>query len=430
VNWALLQTGLKKEEILIAGTGSMYPTFPKSEAGDDIQKAHETVAWPRMRTYPQGINIFGFNLFNYSLQRGDIVEFTNEKTNQITKEKYGEEAGFVKRLIGLPGDIVEIRDGFVFINNKRLDEPYTAKPRSTYGGDFISDCRVMEVPDNQVFVLGDNRKASFDSRFELGFVPKQDIHYVLPFSEQQDLKTNYRDTTLDSSLAQKITLNGVDFVALLNQKRQEKNIKPIKYNTLLSNSAKIRGFNMIKYDDFSTEASRSGVSLQNAMRQAGYRNIINAELFVRGYFEASELLENLLTFPEPQSILFSEEYQDIGVEAVLGEISGCPVQVVVLHFGGYKPPSYTEKEKNSWREMIENIEEVLPSWKKLKGIENVDQEKLDKLINLMETRLSNAKQILSRLDSNQWLNEKEEQMVSEDETLAKQSVTLIEELNK
>lgn len=73
----------------------------------------------------------------------------------------------IKRVIGLPGDLVEIRDGAVFINDERLNEPYL--DQVTQG--WMPPTR---VPEECVFVLGDNRRSSNDSRY-FGVVPFEKI---------------------------------------------------------------------------------------------------------------------------------------------------------------------------------------------------------------------------------------------------------------
>lgn len=430
IHLLLQRFGLEKEEVLISGTGSMYPTFPKGEGDDDIQRSTEVVAWPKMRRYPTGITVLGRTLFSHTLSYGDIVEFENNKTRELSKEKYNREAGFVKRIVALPGDAIELRDGFFYRNGQRMDEPYTAKPRSTYGGEYLADCKKLTVPANTVFMMGDNRKASMDSRYSLGMVEMNDIHYVLPVLEQEEYKKNWRNTSADSALAHTATLDPVRFISLLNQKRAQKNQKALVYKSLLSSSAKFRGEEMIASKDIARESTAGGQSLRRAIERSGYRNIVYAELFTRGFYEADELLENLLTFGDSSTLLYTNEYQDFGVSAVLGEVDGCPVQLVVVHFGGYQPPVYTDQEKEGWSRLLKNMDDVLPSWELLQGNEAIDQQKLTRLLEILHRRRQTALAVVARMQSVQWLSEAEKRMVEEDKALSEEAQRIVEELSR
>lgn len=96
-------------------------------------------------------------------QRGDVVLFD---------PPFEEEYYYVKRVIGLPGDTVTIRNGLVYINDATtpLDEPYLAEtPRGNFGP--------YQVPEDCYFVLGDNRNHSNDSRYwTTTYVPRENIY--------------------------------------------------------------------------------------------------------------------------------------------------------------------------------------------------------------------------------------------------------------
>ncbi len=101
-----------------------------------------------------------------TLKRGEVIVF---------KAPINQEKDFIKRIIGLPGETVSLKDGGVFVNRKKLDETsYLPSDFKTYGGAFLAEGAEVIVPDNNYFVLGDNRNFSSDSR-EWGFVSKDKI---------------------------------------------------------------------------------------------------------------------------------------------------------------------------------------------------------------------------------------------------------------
>jgi len=115
--------------------------------------------------------------------RGDVIVFENPNPGELPDRSgvssvlhwLGEGIGlaqpenedFIKRVIGLPGETIEIKENVVYIDGEPLDEPYlTEEARSSNG-----DLEPTTVPDGEVFVMGDNRGNSADSRYGLGTVP-------------------------------------------------------------------------------------------------------------------------------------------------------------------------------------------------------------------------------------------------------------------
>jgi len=108
------------------------------------------------------------------IKRGDIVVF------KYPKEP---ERDFIKRVIGLPGETLELRDKKVSINGQALDEPYvhfleppgtSSEFREVTSYDVRERYGPVTVPPNQYFVMGDNRDNSQDSRY-WGFLPRDYI---------------------------------------------------------------------------------------------------------------------------------------------------------------------------------------------------------------------------------------------------------------
>ncbi|MCI6283944.1 signal peptidase I [Selenomonas sp.] len=114
---------------------------------------------PSMRPTLQSQERLVVNKFIYSLrapEKGEILVF---------KYPRDQSRDFIKRVIATPGDTIEIKDGRVYVNDQMQSEDYILeKTRSEYPK--------ATVPDGTVFVMGDNRNNSEDSRFaDVGFVP-------------------------------------------------------------------------------------------------------------------------------------------------------------------------------------------------------------------------------------------------------------------
>lgn len=129
---------------------SMYPTL---QVGDRII-----------------VNKLSYDL--HGIHRGDIVVFARPS---LEDQEY---ADLVKRVIGLPGETISSKGGHVYINGKRLDEPWLPPGTDSYTGALPGDAHPefdlpgpVKIPAGEYYVMGDNRTDSEDSRF-FGPIPK------------------------------------------------------------------------------------------------------------------------------------------------------------------------------------------------------------------------------------------------------------------
>ena len=107
------------------------------------------------------VNKYEYKLSPNNIHRGDLIVFHYPKN---PRESY------IKRVVGLPGDKVEMRDGVVYVNSEELNEPYVLP--GYRGHDYM---QAEVVPPDDYFVLGDHRDSSSDSR-SWGFVDRPKIY--------------------------------------------------------------------------------------------------------------------------------------------------------------------------------------------------------------------------------------------------------------
>lgn len=121
-----------------------------------VMTPHEVVGNSMHPTYKNGEYLMA-NKVTYQIkepQRGDVIIF-----------KYSDTQDFIKRIVGLPGDTVMLKDGQLYINDILLNESnYLNNTIYTNGGDFLKEGESKVIPEGHYFVCGDNRPHSSDSR--------------------------------------------------------------------------------------------------------------------------------------------------------------------------------------------------------------------------------------------------------------------------
>jgi signal peptidase I len=411
--WVFLQWGgVMRMEVPVTGA-SMLPTF--DEEG--------YVAFYKTQTIEQ---------LKPTFTRGDVVVFQNQRTEQEFQRQEKLRGGFVKRIIGMPGDVVVIRDGFVYVNGEMIDEPYTLQPRSTFGGDRIPDCNAVTVPPGKLLVMGDNRKVSMDSR-EIGFIDQEDVEFYLPFEEQQnDVAQRWRDTSTDKDHAQLTEFDQERYVTLLNEKRTEAGLQPLTYQPRLNETARKRAEVMLQYNDLSFEATRSGYTMKQAMEEIGYWNAVYGEVPTLGYYNEQELFDSFFEYESSRQFFLEPEYNEIGISTFVGDLNGCPVQIVVQHVAGYKPPNYNQQDITSWRNARSRLQQVQSGWRDLQqsgDFYEENKQQIDRINEVIALRIDRMNQIITRMEANQWLTAEEERYVQEDTALFEEQDSLANQIN-
>ncbi|MFD2043931.1 signal peptidase I [Ornithinibacillus salinisoli] len=141
-------------------------------------------------------------LFATSIVEGDSMDPTLENGERVIFNKIvyfiGEPArgdiiiiqrpqkNYVKRVIGLPGETIEIKDHKLFINDEQYEQTFITEEAINHTGNFGP----IEIPEDSYFVMGDHRAISKDSRNGLGFITEDEIIgrselVIFPFSEME-----------------------------------------------------------------------------------------------------------------------------------------------------------------------------------------------------------------------------------------------------
>jgi signal peptidase I len=176
-------------------SGSMEPTLL---IGDHIL-VNKIIYGLRMPDSIFGIEIPGLPLGRYlfnlaPVHRGDVVVFVFPPDR--TKD-------FIKRVVGVAGDTIQVKDGVVWLNGQKMDDPHAhmeaaaqdrspVSPRDNFGP--------VTVPAGKLFMMGDNRDRSYDSRF-WGFVDHNDVEgratlIYLPWNEEKAEGASWADMLL------------------------------------------------------------------------------------------------------------------------------------------------------------------------------------------------------------------------------------------
>jgi len=113
-------------------------------------------------------------------------------------------------------------------------------------------------------------------------------------------------------------------------------------------------------------------------------------------------------------------------------LNGCPAQILVQHFAGYVPPNYNVSDIESWEQSLVRLREILPNWENIRKSPHLYQDHPDKserIIQLIQTRISRIAAITTRMRANQWLTNEEKSYIDQDAGLFNEQDELAKFLN-
>ncbi len=348
----------------------------------------------------------------YGLERGDIVSFNNKETGS---------SFYIKRIVGLPGEEVSIRNGHVFINGKVLEEKYTLNNLPTFGNSFITDCESYKVPENHLVVLGDNRTVSSDSRV-LGFINKDDIEGVIKTKTEE----KFLDQA-DQNLIIKKEIKAEEFLKKLNEQRTGKNLSLLTTHDTLNNLAKKRA-EQIK-DNLDTYKKEQDM-VDKFLDESGYRINQAHEFVTFGYLDEQAIIDQILDSQTQTDSFMSSNFSEVGIGIVEKTNKECTFPVISVILSWPAVPTYDKSVSDSWAREVSINNESLRNLQTWVGIPDVDQIKLKQMIAMVAQMQQTATRINSKIMNKEWLNTKDYQDITQYDEMVKQLATLDAELFK
>lgn len=342
------------------------------------------------------------------LHRGDIISFINEGTDS---------RHFLKRIIALENEELSIKNGYVYINGKALEEKYTLANRPTFGNVFLPECETVTVPKGHVFVAGDNRTVSYDSR-AIGFVRKDDIDGVIRKDYTQQFVT-------DQQAVSKSTITPLEFLETINKQREKEKLNYFVTNSVLNDLAQSRA-EYIR-DNFG-EWKTNRQPLSPTLDEKGYKYNLVHEYVTFGYLTYDEIIQQIYDSPLEKDKFTTNTFTDIGIGISERTYQNCTYPVISIIVSWPSEPTYDVEVIQSWQKEITYTQTSLSQIQSWVGNSSKDQTKIRSVITSLANQHEIAARIHTRMNNRQWLTTKDYQDIKQFNEQREESNTLIFEL--
>lgn len=341
-------------------------------------------------TIKNGSKVTLFNPLKYQIERFDIVSVKNQETDGLH---------YLKRIVGMPGDSIVLKDGYVTINGRILKESYVLNDLPTYGNSRLMECETYQIPDDHYAVFGDNRTVSQDSRI-IGFVAKEDIDGII--------KTHLHEEYLNEGEQKKIlakSINPETFVKLLNAQRDASVSGTLRMIPLLNTVAASRATTIRdRFDDW----KNSQVPVEQVLDKAGYKFNLSHEYVSFGYLDEQSLVDQIMDSVAEKREFTSGKYLDVGVGSVQRTVGACTYPVISVIVAWPSNPNYSKAAIDSWSKELQITADNMQTLQRFIGNNSYDQVKLRRYITVEAQMNDIAKRIYARMKSNEWLTSEDE----------------------
>lgn len=353
-----------------------------------------------------GSSVDLYNPYKYGLERLDVVSFANAETGG---------ASYIKRIIGLPGESIAIKNGSVFINGQVLYEPYTLNRLPTYGNTHLEDCNIYRIPEGHYAVLGDNRTISQDSRV-LGFIEQSTIQGVIPSDYTPEFSSTVPKTPGVAG-----TPDAERIRSAVQEYRTTHQAELLTPHDQLQKIAADRASAIAS----SLSVAKDADALEQTVKSHAYPYLQYHEFVTYGYLSEADIISQIDESTLERDIIRSPSYHHIGVGVATRSFMECTYPVISIVVGATQSTNYSEATKDQWVQELMSIDETYREFEAMTGSPGIDQNRLSDILRVLTQAKDIATRIKTKIDANQPLSDTDQADLTRYQTLKDEYARLI-----